>query len=203
MRWRSTFRFSPAVGNEGSSVTRFAVLLALASSAFAADITSPPQDLYGGWLNMYDLQFDDAHRVFGQWKQGHATDSLGSASDAAAYLFSELARLGVLESELFTDDARFAERSKLRPDPQLKSQFDREVDRADQLADAALQANPSDTNALFVKALTFGLHADFASLIEKRDLAALKYTKEGRVYGDKLMTIAPMAYDAYFGSGVE
>src|SRR6204780_312698 len=99
---------------------------------------------------MYDLQFDEAHRVFAAWKQSHQDDSLGPASDAAAYLFSELARLGALESELFVDDARFKERAKLRPDPVKKALFVQEVAQADRLADAALQKSAVDPNALFV-----------------------------------------------------
>ena len=152
---------------------RFVVLAVLASSVFGADLNVPSQDLYQGWLKMYDLKFDEAHQVFSDWKQSHPADPLGPASDAAAYLFSELARLGVLESELFTDDAKFENRSKPRPDPQLRPRFDREIERTEQLADAALQAAPADANALFAKSLTFGLRADFASLIEKQDFAAL------------------------------
>jgi len=81
--------------------------------------------------------------------------------------------------------------------------FDREIQRADTLADSALQARPMDTNALFAKSLNFGLRADFASLIEKRDLAALGLTKEGRAYADKLTAIDPKAYDAFLGPGLE
>ena len=166
-------------------------------------MTAPSQELYRGWLKMYDLKFEEAHQIFKEWKQSHPADSLGPASDAGAYLFSELARLGTLESELFTDDARFENRSKLRPDPQMKALFAAELDRADQLGDSSLQRNGGDVNALFAKSLTFGLRADFASLIEKRDLAALKFTKQGRVYSDKLMALDPKAYDAYLGAGVE
>ena len=78
---------------------------------------APDAGLYAGWLQMYDLKFDDAHRSFAAWKQSYPDDSRGPASNAAAYLFSELARLGALESELFVDDSRFKGRPKLRPDP--------------------------------------------------------------------------------------
>ena len=182
---------------------RFALFAFLLSSAFAADLNVPSGDLYSGWLKMYDLRFDEAHQVFGQWKQSHPGDALGPASDAAAYLFSELARLGVLESELFTDDAKFLNRSKLQPDPQLKSRFEGEIQRTEQLADAALQANAVDANALFAKSLTFGLRADLASLIEQQNFAALKYTKQGRPYSDKLRAADPKFYDAYMGLGLE
>ena len=77
-----------------------ALVLALAVSSSAANAPQE-SDLYAGWLKMYDLRFEEAHRAFAAWKQGHPDDSLGPASNAAAYLFSELARLGALESELF------------------------------------------------------------------------------------------------------
>jgi hypothetical protein len=182
---------------------RLAVFALLITSAFAADLSVPPGDLYGGWLKMYDLRFDEAHRVFGEWKQSHPTDALGPASDATAYLFSELARLGALESELFVDDARYQNRVKLAADPRMKTNFDREIERAGHLADVSLQTSATDANALFAKSLTFGLRADLAALIEKQDLAALKYTKQGRPFADRLTAIDPMAYDAYLGPGVE
>jgi len=182
---------------------RFALLAFLISPALAADLSVSSGDLYGGWLKMYDLKFDEAHQVFGAWKQTHPADALGPASDATAYLFSELARLGALESELFVDDTRYQTRAKLVADPQIKTRFDREIERAGHLADLSLQSSATDANALFAKSLTFGLRADLAALIEKQDLAALKYTKQGRPFADRLAAVDPMAYDAYLGPGVE
>jgi hypothetical protein len=187
---------------------RFALLAVLISSAFspeavAADPNVPSGDLYAGWLKMYDLKFEDAHQVFAAWKQSHPADPLGPASDAAAYLFSELARLGVLESELFVDDVRFQNRVKPRPDPQLRPLFDREIGQTEHLADAILQSSATDANALFAKSLTYGLRADLSALIEKQDLAALRYSKQGRVFTDRLKAADPKAYDAYLGGGVE
>jgi hypothetical protein len=179
-----------------------AFVLALAGSSSAA--TAPPEnDLYAGWLKMYDLKFDEAHRAFGSWKHSHPDDSLGPASNAAAYLFSELARLGALESELFVDDSRFRDRAKLRPDPDRKTLFVQEIAQADRLADAALQRSGADSNALFVKSLTLGLRADNAGLIEKQSLPALSYTKQSRVFAEKVVQAKPEAADAYLGPGLE
>jgi hypothetical protein len=158
------------------------MLSALAHSAPAATAAS---QLYDGWLQMYDLKFDEAHRIFDAWKQTYPDDSLGPASNAAAYLFSELARMGALEVELFVDDSRFKGRAKLRPDPAKKALFAQEIAQADRLADAALQKSGSDSNALFVKSLIFGLRADIAGLIEKQTFAALGYTKQGRVFAER------------------
>jgi hypothetical protein len=179
-----------------------ALTFALPRPAGAVDPV-PEKDLYAGWLKMYDLKFDDAHRNFAAWKQSHPDDPLGPASNAAAYLFSELARLGALESELFVDDSRFKERAKLRPDSMKKMLFGQEIARAEQLADAALRRSGTDSNALFVKSMASGLRADNAGLIEKQSLAALSYTKEGRVWAERLMQSNPQAADAYLGPGIE
>lgn len=180
-----------------------AIFAILISSAFGADPDIQPRDLYSGWLKMYDLRFDEAHQVFGAWKQSYPADALGPASDAAAYLFAELARLGVLESELFVNDETFQNRTKPRPDPLMKPRFDQEIQRTERLADAALRANAADTNALFAKSLTFGLRADLASLIEKQDFAALRFTKAGRPFADRLMAADPKAFDVRLGLGIE
>lgn len=166
--------------------------------------TAPQQsDIYTGWLKMYDLKFDEAHQTFGAWKQSHPEDSLGFASDAAAYLFSELARLGALESEFFVDDSRFQNRAKLRPDPANKALFIQELAEADRVADEALRKSGADSNALFVKSMILGLRADNAGLVEKQPLAALGYTKEARVFADRVIQAKPDAADAYFGLGIE
>jgi hypothetical protein len=179
-----------------------AFVLALADSSSAGNA---PQEsgLYAGWLKMYDLKFDEAHAVFAAWKHNHPDDSLGPASNAAAYLFSELARLGALESELFVDDSRFKGRAKLLPDPARKALFVQEIAQADRLADAALQRSGTDSNALFVKSMTLGLRADNAGLIEKQSFAALSYTKESRVFAEKVVQAKPDAADAYLGPGLE
>jgi len=152
---------------------------------------------------MYDLKFDDAHRSFATWKQTYPDDPLGPASNAAAYLFSELARLGALESELFVDDSRFKERAKLRPDPAKKALFVQEIAQAERLADAALRKSGADANALFVKSMTLGLRADNAGLIEKQSFAALSYTKAARVFSERLVQAKPEVADAYLGPGAE
>ena len=181
----------------------FLVLAASIAPMLAIDLVPAPDDIYSGWLSMYDLKFDDAHRTFSGWRETHPDDSLGPASDAAAYLFSELARLGVLESELFVDNTRFINRKTLSPDPAVKSHFTKQIDEADRLANSALQKSGTDANALFVKSLVCGLHADYAALIDKKSLAALSYTKEGRAYADKLLAVNPGAFDAYLGPGLE
>jgi hypothetical protein len=143
----------------------------LVCRAFGADETQRDA-LYEGWLKMYDLRFEQAHQSISIWQKSHPADPLGPASQAAGYLFAELARLGVLESELFINNNRFRERRQLQPDAESERSFMEQIAAAGRLADAALQNQPNNERALLAKCLSLGLLADYSGLIEKRNLAA-------------------------------
>ncbi len=51
--------------------------------------------------------------------------------------------------------------------------------------------------------MTLGLRADNAGLIEKQSFAALSFTRESRVYAERLIRAKPDAADAYLGPGLE
>lgn len=163
--------------------------------------SSTPLDL--GFHQMYNLQFEEAHKTFNEWEQLHPDDPLGPASDAAAYLFSELDRLGVLQSELFLDDEKFKRSKMLAPDPVTRQAFDRALARSEQVADGVLARSPRDGNALLAKTMDLGLRSDYLALIEKRYLASLGYTKSARILAEELLAIDPSYYDAYLAVGVE
>jgi hypothetical protein len=159
--------------------------------------------LEAGYHQMYNLQFEEAHKTFRAWEHLHPADPLGTSSDAAAYLFAEFDRLGVLQSELFTDDEKFKRSSKLTPDPAAKQQFENALARSDQVADIILARSPKDSTALFAKTLNLGLRSDYVGLIEKRYLASLSYMKSAGTISDQLLAVDPTRYDAYLATGVE
>jgi hypothetical protein len=152
---------------------------------------------------MYNLQFEEAHRTFSAWEQLHPDDPLGPTSDAAAYLFSELDRLGVLQAELFLDDAKFKQSRKLTPDPATRQAFDNALTKSERVAEGVLARSPQDENALLAKIMNRGLRSDYLALIEKRYLASLGYMKSAGILAEKLLAINPSYYDAYLAVGVE
>jgi hypothetical protein len=156
-----------------------------------------------GFQSMYNLDFNQAHQDFSAWERLHPADPLGPVSQAAGYLFAEFARLGVLQSQLFTNDKTFENRAKLAPDPKVRDEFNAAVSHSDQLADAALKRNPEDANALFAKIMGLGLRSDYAALIDKQDFAALRYIKQGRILAQQLLKQKPDEYDAMLALGVE
>jgi hypothetical protein len=152
---------------------------------------------------MYNLDFTTAHNHFQLWMTAHPEDCLGPASDAAAYIFTEFDLLGVLDIELFADDGRFESRKRPAVDPALKQGFQDRVDQSNRLADAALQHNPNDANAYYCKAVTSGMQADWASLIDRHEYGAFKYSELGSKYAKQALAISPTLYDANLAVGIE
>jgi len=174
-------------------------LLAGAGCVFAAG----PATLDQGYNQMYNLDFDDAHRTFAEYKRLQPADPLGPVSNAAAYLFAEFDRLRILQGEFFTHDENFKPAKKLTPDGNIRKAFDLEMTTAEALANQALAKNSKDTNALFALILVHGLRSDYDGLIDKRLLSSLSALKKGRAYADQLLAINPQYYDAYLAIGVE
>ncbi len=172
------------------------VTFVLPISAVAAG-TQMSSSLDIGFHRLYNLDFTGAQHEFAMFEQNQPGNPLGPASEAAAYVFSELNRLGVLESRAFTDDSAFRARMKLKPDPVVHQRFTEALDRSDTLLQKRLSDNPNDHDALLAKTLAAGLRADYASLIEKRNIAALRMTRTATESAQELLAVCPDCYDAY------
>jgi len=184
------------------STPAFCMMLAPGPMAFA-DATASSLDLDSGYRQMYNLQFEEAHQTFRAWEQSHPDDPLGPTSDAAAYLFAEFDRLGVLQSELFVDDERLKKGERLVSDPDSKRAFESALAKSEHLADRILSTSPQDRNALFAKVLNLGMRGDYQALIEKRLFASLGNMKNAGILAERLLAIDPSYYDAYIAVGVE
>lgn len=184
-----------------ASVLLFSLASFSPAMAQTRQIQHPPL-LDQSFHEMYNLKFPEAHATLARYMAEHPQDPMGPVSDAAAYLFSEFDRTGVLNVALFTNDSSYLNHHT-NPNPDVKKAFDAALVKANQLADAILAKNPNDASALLAKTLAFGLHADYTSLIERRDMAGFEYTKSGSVYAHKLLQVDPHAYDAYLAVGME
>ena len=177
-----------------------AAAMSLSASAADAFFTAPPLD--HGFQLLYNLEFDGAHEIFSDWQQGHPDDPMGPTFEAVGLLFSEFDRLGVLEGQFLVDDKQFENRPKLNPDPNVRARFDAAVAKAQTTARARLAKNSKDRDALFAMTLTNGLEADYAALIEKRNVASLHYTKESTAWGEQTLAADPDCYDAHIAGGI-
>ncbi len=181
----------------------FAVWLGLlaATACFAAAPIHYEPAIDDAFAHLYNSDFDGSRAILDRYIAAHAADPLAYSVKASAYLFFELDRLGILESEFFKDDRRIADKRKLMPDPKIHDLLYAALKQAQDLANADLARNPSDANALFALCLANGNLTDYVALVEKRQMQSLSINKVGYRDAKRLLQIAPDYYDAYLTTG--
>ena len=171
--------------------------IALASIPVWAE--AAPNLLDRGYREMYNMQFDEAHRTFEEYQRLKPADPMGPVSDAAAYLFAEFDRLHILQSEFFTHDQHFVTDHKLQPDPEVRRKFNAALAAGSELA----KRTPGDDNSIFASILVNGLRSDYLALIDKRYGASFQEMKAGRTMAENLLARNPDYSDAWIAVGVE
>jgi hypothetical protein len=182
----------------------FLTFLALASGvAWAAQPAKLDSEaaLKQAYDRLYNFDFNGAQDILDRQRQVDPQNPVLTATKAAAYLFSELDRLRILELDFFTDDDKVIDRRKLIPDPAVREKFFQIVQQSDKLANARLAVKPDDPDALLALCMTTGLVTDYAALIEKRRFGSFALAKKSHVWAKKLLELNPPVTDAYMTFG--
>jgi hypothetical protein len=153
------------------------------------------------YARLYNFDFNGAQEILDRQRQLDPQQPVVVATKAAAYLFSELDRLRILELDFFTDDEKVVDRRKLVPDPIIRTKFFQTVEESDKLANARLVAKPDDPDGLLALCMTTGLVADYAALIEKRRFGSFALAKKSHIWAKKLLDLKPPVVDAYMTFG--
>jgi hypothetical protein len=169
----------------------------------AAAISPDTSQLDAGYRDMYNLNFEGAHKAFGEYERQQPDDPFGPASQAAAYLFSEFDRLKVLRSEFFADDKGFLGSPKLKADPAVKAQFEKALDKSRYLSAQMVKEGKTPDRALFSTVVCTALRADYLAMIEKENWQALNEIKDARADAEVLVAKHPELKDGYLSVGVE
>jgi hypothetical protein len=162
---------------------------------------SDQPEIEAGFRLLYEMKFPEARETFAGWESRHPGEALGPAAEAASYLFQEFDRQNVLTSEFFLDDNRLLGGVQGAPDLAVRDAFGAAVRKSQELARARLKSNPLDPDALFALTIATGMQADYASLIERRQMEGLRLTREADKVARDLLAVAPDAADAYVALG--
>jgi hypothetical protein len=175
------------------------LILFVAAPIFAQSV---PTEIDRAFDRLYNFDFPGAHSALDLYIAAHPREPLPYAVRSSAYLFFELDRLGILESQFLTSDKRIAEKKKLRPDPKVRELLFRAIDDAQSRANAILASKPDDPAALFAMCMTLGINSDYMALVEKRQLGSLPVAKRSNTYAQQLLRRTPPWYDAYVTAGI-
>ena len=183
-----------------SACVLFCALLAMPALR-AADV-EVHRDIEQALNRLYNFDFPGAHRALDRHTAGYPDDPIGPAVRGSAFLFQELDRLMILEAEFFEEDKRIAAKKGLEPDPVVREKLFTALDKAEQLAQSKLAADPNDINALFALCMKEGVLTDYRALVEKKQFGSLSNVKASNRHAVQLLKIAPDFYDAYLTTGV-
>jgi hypothetical protein len=171
----------------------------LAIPAFGA---AAPPSLDEALNRLYDFDFQATHDILNRYIAAHPNAPVPYAFRASAYLFFELDRMGILESEFLTDDERIAaNRKRIDPDPEVRELLFRALGDTERRAQAVLDDNPNNRDALFAMCIAHGVATDYTALVEKRQFSSLSPAKRSNSYAQRLLKIDPTFYDAYLTAG--
>lgn len=184
---------------------RYVLLFAIAATSLASAAQSEKVDteaaLKRAYAHLFNFDFNGAQEILDHQRQLDPQQPVIPATKAAAYLFSELDRLRILELDFFTDDEKVVDRRKLIPDPAIRAKFFQTVEETEKLANARLAAKPDDPDGLLALCMTTGLVTDYAALIEKRRFGSFALAKKSHIWAKKLLELNPPVVDAYMTFG--
>lgn len=151
---------------------------------------------------LYNFDFGGAHHLLDEHQKAAPADPVGPGFEAAAYLFYELDRLAILETEFFQDDKNISNKKKLKPDPLIKERLLGALERTEALAKRRLEESPDDVRALFALCLKEGVLTDYRALVEKKGISSLRNARASNEHAVRLLQIEPDFHDAYLTTGI-
>jgi hypothetical protein len=154
------------------------------------------------FTRLYNFDFAGAHKLLDGHLAERPNDHFAHGIRSSTYLFSELDRLKILESEFFADDKKISGDDKLKPDPQIREKLFAAIDRSQELADARLKESPGDTMALFSFSLTEGVRTDYMAFVEKKQFRSLFAARKSHNHAIELARRDPEFADVHLTFGI-
>ena len=168
----------------------------------AGALAAPPDLVSQGYEHFYNLQYERAIADFTRYTAAQPADPNGYNHVAEAILYRDMFRAGALETELVTGNNPFLRRARVDASPEDQREFDRNIRRAMDLAQARLAVNPRDTGALYPLGISHGLLANYDFLVRKAWRDALREATAARKAHSRITEIEPANVDARLVQGL-
>ena len=180
--------------------------LALTAQAAPVPPVEPPASVQTQALDrtlnrIYDWDLTTAHGLLGDYTKQYPDDPLGWSVTAGAWLFGEFDRLHILEMDFFADDDAIVDKRTLRADPGARTRIFDALDHARARAGARLALDGADRDALLAMCMASNTVADYTAFVERKQWRGAMLERQAVVYTNRLLALAPPAYDAYYTAG--
>ena len=154
-----------------------------------------------GFEHLYNLEYDQAVREFELALKARPDDAATTNHLLSSVLFRELFRIGALDTELYSKNS-FLTSKQFPMDPKIQAQIKSLIERALQLEEARLKANPNDVEALYARGVTRATRSLYIGLIDKAWFAALRSAVGARRDHERVLELDPKFNDAKMVVGI-
>lgn len=159
-------------------------------------------DVQAAYQHFYDLDYANAEARFQKIAVEHPDDPMAADYLLNNAVFRELYRLDLLDTTLYVQDGFLSGKHPVVEDPRVSAQIEALYNRAVQLSDARLRANPDDADALFARGYATSLETVYIGMVEKKYVPALKMALAARRDDDQVLKLDPKYVDCYLIVGV-
>jgi TolA-binding protein len=159
-------------------------------------------DVRAAYQHFYDMDYANAEARFQKIAAEHPRDPMAADYLLNNAVFRELYRLDLLDTTLYVQDGFLSGKHPVVEDPRVSAQIEALYNRAVQLSDAKLRANPDDADALFARGYATSLETVYIGMVEKKYVPALKRALAARRDDDQVLKLDPKYVDCYLIVGV-
>jgi tetratricopeptide (TPR) repeat protein len=152
--------------------------------------------------HFYDLDYANAEARFEKIAAEHPRDPMAAGYLLNNTVFQEIYRLDLLDTTLYVEDGFLSGKHPVVENPQASAHVTALYNRAMQLSNDRLRANPNDADALFARGYATSLETIYIGMVEKKYVPALKLALAARRDDDAVLRLDPKYIDCYLIVGV-
>lgn len=173
------------------------------SSSLHTDPLNLDPQVKQSMLDFHNLDFDAALKIQEQVAQQHPADPMAWDYVLVTLIFRELYHQDLLDTTYYAHDSFLTTKRDVQVPPATRSRIEDLTNKAIQLADAQLKANPRDPNAYFARGYAKGMHAAFITLVDHSFASAARQGYSARNDSESALKIDPQYADARMAIGIQ
>ena len=173
------------------------------SSSLHTDPLNLDPQVKQSMLDFHNLDFDAALKIQEQVAQQHPADPMAWDYVLVTLIFRELYHQDLLDTTYYAHDSFLTTKRDVQVLPATRSRIEDLTNKAIQLADAQLKANPRDANAYFARGYAKGMHAAFITLVDHSFAGAARQGYSARNDSESALKIDPQYADARMAIGIQ
>jgi hypothetical protein len=145
--------------------------------------------------HFYNMDYDRSIQEFQKVLDRHPNDPSAVNHLLATTLMRELYRMGAMNTGEYANDS-FIGQGHRSADPKVKDQIKQYVDRAENLEEQELKADPNNVDALYARGVTRAQFSLYTALVERAWFSALRNAVGARHDHERVLALNPNYLDA-------